>query len=418
MKSGVQLRRVALINPVTPEFAAATGEVTFVPLECVWPRGRADFTRRAQVEEVANGYSRFRAGDVLLPKVTPTFQAGRSTVASINTALGAASTEVHVLRETDRSSARYLAYLGQSRLFISEGETVVEGVGNLLRVPTEWVKSFRIPMLARQRQEAIANFLDRETAQIDAMIEAQQWVVDKLRERHDAIWVQAYASILASSPLRQVRNCVTSLVDGPFGSALTSAHYTDEGVRVIRLGNVGVNVFRSGDKAFIDAEYGNSLSQYCASAGDVVMAGLGDTHQPVGRACVVPEGIEPAIVKADCYRLRPRQDVCARYLAWALSCPLVLAQTRKLARGTTRQRMNITLANSIRVAVPPLATQRETLTKYDFASERLSAAWTAAQRVIKLLRERREALITAAVMGRIDPATGIEWTGASIEEAS
>lgn len=120
MRADVQLRRLARVNPLTPEFARATGEVTFVPLECVWPRGQADFTRRAEVENVANGYTRFRKGDVLLPKVTPTFQAGRATVATIDTSLGAASTEVHILRETARSSARYMAYLCQSRRFISE----------------------------------------------------------------------------------------------------------------------------------------------------------------------------------------------------------------------------------------------------------------------------------------------------------
>lgn len=257
-------------------------------------------------------------------------------------------------------------------------------------------------------QRAVADFLDRETAQIDDMIEAQQGVVDKLNERHNAAWAQAYHRLMGNAPERQVRNCVVSLVDGPFGSSLTSAHYADDGTRVIRLGNVGINAFKAKDAAFIDDEYAQVLSQHAARAGDVIFAGLGDTSQPLGRACVVPDGLGPAIVKADCYRLRPRHDVSARYLAWALSSPPVLAQNRELARGTTRQRMNTTLAKSIRIAIPSLEVQEEVVAQYDLASRSLSTAMDAAREVIDLLRERREALITAAVTGRIDPVTGIE----------
>lgn len=208
MTRTVQLRRLAQVNPPTPEFARATGEVPFVPLECVWPRGGADFSRRAEAADVVTGYTRFRAGDVLLPKVTPTFQAGRSAVATIEGPLGAASTEVHILRETGRSSARYLAYVGQSRRFISEGETVVEGVGNLLRVPTEWVRAYRLPLISRQQQENIADFLDRETAQIDGLIEAQEAVVRLAQEHRTAVVAEEVGGFTTKCSLVALRHCL------------------------------------------------------------------------------------------------------------------------------------------------------------------------------------------------------------------
>jgi type I restriction enzyme, S subunit len=94
--------------------------------------------------------------------------------------------------------------------------------------------------------------------------------------------------------------------DGPFGSGLKSEHYTDSGVRVIRLQNIRTDGFNGDDAAFIDAGYYRTkLNGHGVVDGDVLIAGLGDDNNTVGRACVAPAGIEPAMVKADCRWRRP-----------------------------------------------------------------------------------------------------------------
>lgn len=97
--------------------------------------------------------------------------------------------------------------------------------------------------------------------------------------------------------------------DGPFGSGLKSEHYVDAGMRVVRLQNIKADGFSDDDAAFIDLDYASSeLSRHEVLAGDVLIAGLGDERNLVGRACVAPVGIEPAMVKADCFRFR--LDTC------------------------------------------------------------------------------------------------------------
>ena len=68
------LGRIAEVNPSVPEFddIADSESVTFMPLEACWPDGRADTSRRAKKADVGAGYTRFRDGDVILPKITPT----------------------------------------------------------------------------------------------------------------------------------------------------------------------------------------------------------------------------------------------------------------------------------------------------------------------------------------------------------
>lgn len=248
------------------------------------------------------------------------------------------------------------------------------------------------------------------------MIEAQRGLVVKLEERRDAVWASLYMNADGRNEV-QLGRIVNSIVDGPFGSGLTSAHYSDDGARVIRLGNIGVGTFKDGDRAFIPLEYAATLRSHAVEPGDVVMAGLGDERMPLGRAAVVPS-IGPAIVKADCYRLRPTEAVDAGYLAWALSSPPVRAQIGELARGSTRQRLNTTVAKAVRLKLPTLAGQAETLQTYGSIDRSIDAMIRAANEAVALMRERRAALISAAVTARIDPRTGKEIVPEKVLESA
>ncbi len=260
-----------------------------------------------------------------------------------------------------------------------------------------------LPLPPADEQRAIADFLDEQTSRIDALIDKQTQLITTLRERRDACWSRAYAEAANAGeiPLRRV---IDSIADGPFGSSLTSAHYVDAGTRVIRLGNIGVNEFKDEDAAFIADEHAATLESHRARQGDVVVAGLGDDRMPLGRAALVPD-IGPAIVKADCYRLRPSPAVSGAFLAWALSAPQVRAQMQLLARGSTRQRLNTTVVRDVLVPQADAAAQRRALARFGADASRVDTLIQKTQQHIALAQERRAALITAAVTGQIDVRT-------------
>lgn len=266
------------------------------------------------------------------------------------------------------------------------------------------LKAHRIALPPRNEQRAIANYLDQETAQIDALVAEQEKFIGLLRERREATWSKYLKLASAEGAMLPLRRVVSSIVDGPFGSSLTSAHYADEGTRVVRLGNIGINQFRNHDKAFIPNSYAAQLGGHDVIPGDVVIAGLGDEKWPLGRAAVVPE-IGPAIVKADCFRARPTASASGQYIAWALSAPETRAQTALMARGSTRQRINTSIARSIEFPVPPPPTQEKLLNDCGQAFARVDALIAKAEEHIALAKERRSALITAAVTGQIDVRT-------------
>lgn len=105
----VRLGDVCEINPVT-KFGTSTAntEISFVSMDAVSVEGKLDYIEKRTVDEVKSGYSRFKQGDVLLAKITPCFENGKSAIAGIETSVGAGSTEFHIFRPLADLDSRYL----------------------------------------------------------------------------------------------------------------------------------------------------------------------------------------------------------------------------------------------------------------------------------------------------------------------
>ena len=275
------------------------------------------------------------------------------------------------------------------------------------------------PSLAEQT--AIAAFLDRETGKIDELVAEQRRLMELLKEKRQAVishavtkglnpkapmkpsdieWLGDVPAHWRVMPLGRV---TVSRCDGPFGSGLKSEHYTDAGVRVIRLQNIRRDGFDGTDEAFIDTDYfQKELSGHDVVAGDVLIAGLGDDKNTVGRACVAPAGIEPAMVKADCFRYRlERTQVLPEFVATALSASSV-ADAGVLSSGSTRSRIPLSVMASRKIPIPPIDEQLSIVAFLDTEIANFDTLTAEAQRAIDLLQERRTALIAAAVTGQID----------------
>ena len=96
-----------------------------------------------------------------------------------------------------------------------------------------------------------------------------------------------------SAPLGELVTERSSITDGPFGSNLKTAHYTDSGPRVVRLQNIGDGQFHD-EKAHISEEHYARLTKHHVSADDILVASLGEE---LPRACVAPAHLGPALSK-------------------------------------------------------------------------------------------------------------------------
>jgi type I restriction enzyme, S subunit len=205
--------------------------------------------------------------------------------------------------------------------------------------------------------------------------------------------------------------------DGPFGSGLKSDHYTNSGVRVVRLQNIRRAGFNGSDEAFIDeAYYQSELQRHEVRAGDLLVAGLGDETKSVGRACVAPAGIEPAIVKADCFRFRLRVDeVLPDFVALQLTAGSE-SDAGILSTGSTRSRISLSAMASRKIALGPVSEQRAITSFLSREVAKIDALVAEQECLVELLQAKRLAITSHAVTRGLDPharmkRSGVEWLG-------
>ncbi len=188
-----------------------------------------------------------------------------------------------------------------------------------------------------------------------------------------------------------------SLTDGPFGSNLKTEHYVaDPGPRVIRLQNIGDGVFRGEDQAFISNTRFESLRRHEARPGDVLIAALGET---LPRACLVPANLGRAVVKADCFRLRPAQGVNPRFLQHILNAPQTHRAASTLVSGVGRPRLNLGKVGNLRIPVASTAEQGRIVAAIEEQFSRLDAGVAALERVRGNLKRMRAAVLATAIRG-------------------
>ena len=269
-------------------------------------------------------------------------------------------------------------------------------------------------------QRAIAAFLDRETAKIDGLVARKERLIELLQEKRAALITRAVTRGLDPNVLLKdsgvawlgeipahwetlaLSRVTISRCDGPFGSRLKSEHYSESGTRVVRLQNIGWAEFINSDAAYLDKAYARRLGDHSVKGEEILIAGLGDDGHPVGRACVAPVEIEPAMVKADCFRFRlDRQRVLPRYAAFQLSAT-ASAVAGCQATGATRMRMNLATSARRKIALPPPKEQRTIAAFLDRETAKIDALISKIRQAIDHLKEFRTALISATVTGKID----------------
>ncbi len=190
----IRLRYRARINPTRSELNGTPGDldVSFVPMESVYEYGGLKLDQTRPLAEVATGYTYFRNGDVLTAKITPCFENGKGSIADgLVNGIGFGTTELHVLRPCPGLDRRFLFYFTISHAFRRLGAAEMYGAGGQKRVPDDFVRDFRQPIPSSAEQKAIAAFLDRETARIDALVEKKRRQIELLQEKRSALIIPA-----------------------------------------------------------------------------------------------------------------------------------------------------------------------------------------------------------------------------------
>ncbi len=387
--------------------------VSFVPMADVEAgTGRIVLSSIRSSESVRKGFTQFQEGDVLFAKITPCMENGKvGLAAGLVNGLGAGSTEFHVLRPQAPLDPRFLMhYLLQDQVR-REARAWMRGAAGQLRVPPEFFGHLCMPLPPVPEQRRIVAEIESQFTRLDAAVAALQRSQKQVAKCRASILAAAVTGRFGRSqrqskewpwvPIADLaERSPNAITDGPFGSNLKTSHYVGEGPRVVRLQNIGECRFVD-ERACISDEHFARLQKHRVIAGDVLIAALGNE---LPRACLAPDDLGPAIVKADCIRLRPSADrVSARYLCYALNSFPVRSATRKLVHGVGRPRLNLSEIKSVQVPLPSMTEQADIVAAIEDWFSLLDKSESLIQSSIQRAARLRQAILKRAFEGRLVP---------------
>ena len=287
--------------------------------------------------------------------------------------------------------------------------------------------SFALP--AECEQFKIIEYLDHETAKIDSLIEKQQQLIQLLKEKRQAVISHAVTKGLDPS-VKMKDSGVEWLGDVPEhwevikmgscafmqeGPGLRTWQFKDEGTKVICVTNItdkGID-FKKLEKFISTSEYFDKYQHFTVSMGDILLSSSGNSW---GKVAVYEED-EKVILNTSTIRLRQlhNKSISLNFLKFLLLSISVKEQLGLMMTGSCQPNFGPTHLKEVRVAIPETNEQiviieniENNINKHDLLIEKAELA-------IQLLQERRTALISAAVTGKIDVRNWQNPTEAKME---
>jgi type I restriction enzyme S subunit len=278
-------------------------------------------------------------------------------------------------------------------------------------ISQESIGSFPLATPPQSEQHRILRFLNKETGKIDALVVEQRRLIELLKEKRQAVISHAVTKglnpdapmkdsgleIAAKIPAHWCVGALRYYATTTTGATpdRTNERYWNGGIPWVKTGEVNYGDILATEETISEEGLAGS-SVRIAPPGTLLMALYG---QGVTRGRVALLGI-PATYNQACAAIQPDWRLDVRFLR----AFLVFAYEfiREIGNETTQMNLNLEFVQRIGIVVPPIDEQRAIADFVEREMARLDALTAEATHAIDLLKERRTALISAAVTGKID----------------
>jgi len=348
--------------------------------------------------DTENGYQEIRPGDLVFHALD-----GFAGAVGVSDSHGNGSPVYHVCKPVTGDDPAYLArllrHLGTSGFLATQAPNVRERSVDF----RNWSTFARIPLVLppADEQRAIAYYLDRETARIDTLIEEQQQLIEMLRERRLAAVEVAVSDVQTNGP--RLKHIIQSVRQGWSPQCYAWSADGVEMWAVLKAGAANGGRFRPMENKELPSEE-TPRPGTVVRRGDLIVS-RANTRDLVGSAAVV-DGDFPRLMLSDklyAFTLDEHQAL-PRFVAAVLGSRRWRDLIELEATGASYSMLNVSQADIVNLPmpVPSIEEQCQVITSLDEQTTRIDRLIVEAERFIELARERRSALITAAVTGQID----------------
>ncbi len=289
----------------------------------------------------------------------------------------------------------YLYWYCRSAVLAGDFGRAGRGV-NIRHLGKQGLARFPLPLPPEGEQERIVAAIEEHLSRLDAAVANTARAIERVRCLGTQI-IDAAMFLAGESATLDSYAAPGGITDGPFGSKLKSSDYTSEGPRVVRLENIGVGDFID-EQTHISTEYFEELRKHEAVGGDIVVASLVSERL---RACIVPMDLGPAIVKADCIRVRLSHGTDSRFVKYALMRSLLDDFVAENVRGVGRSRLGLTNVRRIPVPLADPDVQRRIADGLDEKLAVLACVKSQGDEALRRATALRRSVLAAAFSGQL-----------------
>ncbi len=329
---------------------------------------------------------------------------------------GVISPDYRVYRTVGAIDPRYLALLLRTNEYRGLYELFVRGSTTYdRRVSKDDFHSIPIIVPPPDQQRVIASYLERKTALIDTLISKKQRLIELLQEERNAFISQSVTQGLGPDvPMKEsgiewlgavpkhwttsrLKHLVTRIVDCPH---TTPECIEDGDYYAIRTADIDWGRLHLDTARRVSEEtYRERTARLVPDEGDVLYSREGERF---GMAALVPRGVRLCLGQRMMMFRPSKRLVMGAFLNWFLNSAAAYRQVVQDTTGSTAPRVNIPTVANLWVAVPPLEEQERIATALSEFVAHLDRTTDAIAAHIEKLHEYRQALITAAVTGKLD----------------
>ncbi|EXJ46047.1 type I restriction modification DNA specificity domain protein [Vibrio parahaemolyticus VPTS-2010_2] len=308
----------------------------------------------------------------------------------------------------------YLSVMKEQLNLFGRGTTFLE-------LSTDDLGNFPIPLLAQAESENIANFLDHETAKIDTLIEKQQQLIKLLKEKRQAVISHAVTKglnpqapmkdsgveWLGEVPEHWVISPLKLYISTRKGVAFKSADFCDSGIKVVKASDIKQKTIRE-PNIFLPTNFVNDFPNAVLNAGDIVLSTVGSApevkNSAVGQIGMVPNHLAGSLLNQNTVIFTPRNNLLSQnFLFYLIQTGMYRDHLDLHAHGTANQAsLNVADMLNFMFAMPSYKEQLDIVSYIEISNLHFDKLENQCSNAITLLAERRTALISAAVTGKID----------------
>ncbi len=350
----VKLGEVAEVNPRCPKDIDEDQMISFVTMASASEEGLLLNEEPRVLKETKKGFTYFEHSDVLLAKITPCFENGKSLRPyQINNKVGFGSTEFHVLRANlEKLDPAYLFYMVWNEAFRFYGTNAMSGAAGQKRVGTPFLKQLEIPLPPLAEQKRIAAILDKA----NAIRQKRKQAIELADEFLRSVFLDMFGDPVVNPKgweVEEIDQVCTEIVDCVNRTAPSVDYETP--YKMIRTTNIRNHKIDLSSVRYVEKDvYEKWIRRLKPEVGDVIFT----REAPAGEAGIINFKDNVFLGQRTMHFRPDSEKITSTFLLYELMASGVQQQITRLSTGSTVTHLSVPECKKFKIRMPDIDNQQ------------------------------------------------------------